>query len=268
MRNFDEAAGKVRELLFNGSLRPGDRLPAERDLCVMLGVSRPVLREALRALEAGGLLEMRAGRYGGTFITGGKGSVVSNALSDLLRLGTMSISELFEARQWIQGALVRVACERLSNAEIDALEANIIAAERAHEEGDAEERMRLNFEFHAMLASGTGNPVATMVVRGLSEAWRALISEVGSDLVAGSVAFKKALIKALRERDEDAAAHAMAKILRTSEAMYKKLAIQRAGLLLESAVIKKSPPRKSPPGKSAPKKTPAVPRGTATRAPR
>lgn len=232
MRTSDEAAVKVRQLLFDGGLKPGDRLPAERELCVMLGVSRPALREALRGLEAGGLLEMRAGKHGGAFITRGRESVVSAAISDLLQLASISIGELFEARQWIQGALVRVACERLTDAQLDELEANVSAADRAHQAGNYEERIRLNIEFHGLLAQGTGNAVAAIVVRGLSEAWRVLIREVGSDQVAGSVTYRRELLKALRARDEEAAAKAMAKILRTSEALYKTLAKRRAEALI------------------------------------
>lgn len=241
MRTFDDAAEKVRTLLFNGALHPGDRLPSERELSVLLGISRPALREALRALETGGLLEMRPGKNGGTFITAGKASVVSGAMSDLLRLGSISIAELFEARQWIQGALVRAACERLTDAQIDALERNVDEAEAAHAQGRTEDRIRINVEFHNLLAEGAGNGVATIVVRGLTQAWQALMAEVGSDQVSGGVALRRELLKALRARDEEGAAKALSKILRTSEALYKNLAKQRARALIASAVQAPAP---------------------------
>lgn len=235
MRTFDEAAEKVRDLLFNGALRPGDRLPAERELCAMLGISRPALREALRGLETGGLLEMRPGKYGGTFITGGKASVVSGAMSDLLRLGSVSIAELFEARRWIQGAVVKAACERLTAAQIDALEQNVDEAEVAHAEGRFEDRIRINVEFHNMLADGSANSVASMVVRALTHAWQTLMADVGSDQVTGGIAYRRDLIAALRNRDAEAAAQALSEILRTSEALYKELAKQRKQALIDKA---------------------------------
>jgi DNA-binding FadR family transcriptional regulator len=235
LRTFDDAAGKVRALLFNGTLRPGDKLPAERELSAMLGISRPALREALRALETGGLLEMRPGKNGGTFITAGKASVVSGAMSDLLRLGSISIAELFEARQWIQGALIPAACERLSDEQIDALEHNVDEADRAHREGRFADRIRLNVQFHDLLAQGAGNAVAAIVVRGLTQAWQALMDEVGSDQVAGGITYRRELLKALRARDEERAAKALSRILRTSEALYKDLAKRRAQALLEAS---------------------------------
>jgi GntR family transcriptional repressor for pyruvate dehydrogenase complex len=253
LRTFDEAAERVRNLLFDGTLRPGDRLPAERELSAMLGISRPALREALRALETGGLLEMRPGKNGGTFITGGKASVVSGAMSDLLRLGSVSIAELFEARQWIQGAIVRAACERLTDAQIDALEANVNDSEAAHAEGRYDDRIRINVEFHNLLAEGTANTVAAIVVRGLTHAWQALMAEVGSDQVSGGITYRRELLKALRARDEDGAARALAKILRTSEALYKDLARRRAQALLESRT-----PRSSRPLLAAPHQKPVA----------
>ncbi len=242
MRTFDEAAEKVRTLLFNGTLRTGDRLPPERELSALLGISRTALREALRALETGGLLEMRPGKYGGTFITGGKASVVSGAMSDLLRLGSVSITELFEARQWIQGALVRAACERLTDAQIDALEQNVNEAEAAHAEGRFADRIRINVEFHNLLAEGSANAVAAIVVRGLAQAWLALMAEVGSDQVSGGITYRRELLRALRARDEEGAAKALSKILRTSESLYKELAKRRAQDLITSAATKPARP--------------------------
>lgn len=286
MRTFDEAAEKVRDLLFNGALRPGDRLPAERELCTLLGISRPALREALRSLEAGGLLEMRPGKYGGTFITAGKASVVSGAMSDLLRLGSVSIAELFEARRWIQGAVVKAACERLTEAQIDALEQNVDEAEVAHAEGRFEDRIRINVEFHNMLADGSANSVASIVVRGLTHAWQALMAEVGSDQVTGGIAYRRDLIQALRERNAEGASEALSKILRTSEALYKELAKRRSQALIGQAATAhgaalhadttsanaaeaKAKPKKAPAAKTlaaAPRKTKAAQPKSATAA--
>jgi GntR family transcriptional repressor for pyruvate dehydrogenase complex len=161
--------------------------------------------------------------------------VVSGAMSDLLRLGSVSIAELFEARRWIQGAVVSAACERLTEAQIDALEQNVDEAEVAHAEGRFEDRIRINVEFHNMLADGSANSVAAIVVRGLTHAWQTLMATVGSDQVTGGIAYRRDLIAALRKRDPDAASHALSEILRTSEALYKDLARQRKQALIQKA---------------------------------
>ena len=64
-RNFEEVTAQIRRMLVAGDLKPGDRLPAERDLAVQLGVSRNSVREAFRALEIGGLIRLQKGASGG-----------------------------------------------------------------------------------------------------------------------------------------------------------------------------------------------------------
>ena len=70
-RTFEEICGSIREQLALGVLKPGDKLPRERDLAEQLGVSRNVLREALRSLEMAGLLRLQKGVKGGAFIQDG-----------------------------------------------------------------------------------------------------------------------------------------------------------------------------------------------------
>jgi GntR family transcriptional regulator, transcriptional repressor for pyruvate dehydrogenase complex len=225
-RTFEEVTAQVRELLLGGSLKPGDRLPAERDLAKMLGVGRPALREALRALEAAGLIELRKGKTGGAFISTGKPSVVSDSMSDLLRLGNVAVEELFEARLWIQTALVRAACARITQDDLKVLHANVVLAERQHAEGKYEERSTTNVEFHNLLAQATRNPVAVMVIRGLTDALRGLIRRVGTELTKGTFSARYELLKALEARDEHAAAEALARIIKNAEQTYKRLAQQ------------------------------------------
>lgn len=228
-RTFEEVSQQVRELLFGGSLRSGDRLPPERELAAMLGVGRPALREALRALEVSGLIELRKGKSGGAFVTHGNQNVVSGGMSDMLRLRSVSVEDLFEAREWILSSLARPAARRITPQEIEALRLNLGAAEALHELGRFEERIDCNFKFHGMLAEATRNPVAVMVVRGLTDALRSLIHKVGSDLSAHFFTNRKALVKALEARDEEAAARAMARIVKDTESTYKRLAQERLG---------------------------------------
>src|SRR5438270_396880 len=66
-RSFDDVLDQLREAILSGRIRPGDRLPGERQLCESFGVGRPTLREALRSLEATGLIEVRPGKGGGSY---------------------------------------------------------------------------------------------------------------------------------------------------------------------------------------------------------
>lgn len=226
-RTFEEVTDQVRELLLGGSLQPGDRLPAERELSKMLGVGRPALREALRALEAAGLIELRKGKLGGAFISQGKPSIVSARMSDLLRLGNVSVEELFEVRLWMETGMVRTACARRTDEDLRALRENVRLAEELHLQGRYEERIVANIQFHNLLADACHNPVAELVTRGLSDALQGLISRVGTELSRGTFRYRHDIVKALEARDEVAAEQAIARIIKSAEQTYLRLAQQR-----------------------------------------
>lgn len=226
-RTFEEVTSQVRGLLFGGSLKAGDRLPPERELAEKLGVGRPALREALRALEVSGLIELRKGKTGGAFVTGGDPKVVSGNMSDLLRLGNVSIEQLFEFREWILSTLVRPVCRRVTAAEIELLRENVAQAEDLHEQGRFEERIDKNFEFHLMMATYSRNPFAVMIVQGLSDTLRGVIGTVGTELAPNFFNKRRDLIDALAARDEDAASKLMTRIVKSTEQIYKRLAEEK-----------------------------------------
>lgn len=272
-RTFEEVAAQVREMMFDGSLRPGDRLPPERELAILLGVGRPALREALRALEVGGLIELRKGKSGGAFISSGNQRVVSSGMSDMLRLRSVPISELFEAREWIMSSLVRSACLRVTPEEVQALRENIDRAEQLHAQGRFDERIHANFEFYSLLARATRNSVAEMIMRGLSDSLRSLIHQVGSDLAPNFFTLRRSLLQAIEAHDDAAAAKRMVEIVRSTEETYKRLAQARrsasgAELLVASAadrapakaakVAKAKSPAKSPVRKPSAQNKPAT----------
>ena len=226
-RAYEEVVAQVREMLFSGMLKPGDRLPGERDLSVQLGIGRPALREALRALEATGLIILRKGKTGGAFISNGKARIIAENMSDLLRLSSISVDQLFEVRLWIQTGLARAACQRATKVDIEKLRQNIFEGESLHARGLSKQRIEVNVEFHNILAEATNNPVAQIVVRGLTDALKALSHEVGSYPIASLFDDRLSLVDALEKKDEDAAAAAMERILKSTKPLYKRLEAQK-----------------------------------------
>ena len=81
VRSFDEVVAQIQGAILSGRYRAGDRLPTERELCALFDVSRPTLREALRALEVLGSLEIRPGRRGGIFVASPNGGPASGSRS-------------------------------------------------------------------------------------------------------------------------------------------------------------------------------------------
>lgn len=228
-RTFDQVAGRVRALLSDGSLQPGDRLPAERALSQRLGVSRSALREALRGLEMSGVIELKKGRAGGAFISTGNQAMVSGGMTDLLTLGNISWEHLTEARLWIEALVVRVVAERATDGDIDALDENLRRAEALYRQGKLMEKTLLNVEFHDLLARATKNPVLVVMARTMNDVMRAFAQRLGSDPSRAVQGSRRRMIAALRARDAGAAIAENERGLRGVHRLYERLARETRG---------------------------------------
>ena len=211
-RTFEEICGRIREQLALGVLKPGDKLPRERDLAEQLGVSRNVLREALRSLEMAGLLRLQKGVKGGAFIQDGDMGRMSDVVRDMLSLGAISVGELSEGRIRILDLVVRLACERAQQADFQALEANIERSDLATREGRLLDRVECSREFYRLLAAATGNKVMAMIMDSVTEIhMRFVYAKVASGGVSMPqlVEKRRQFLSALRMRDVSAAARLM-----------------------------------------------------------
>lgn len=222
-RAFEDIASQIRELVASGRLKPGDRLPAERDLSAKFNVSRNTLREALRALELSGMIELRKGAAGGAFVLPGSSGVVVNGLRDLYHLGAITPEHLTEARIWLSEVVVRVACERITDEDIQRLEDNVAAAARAQKAGNFDERARLHRQFHTMLAASTRNPIIEITMEAVMEVMRKFIERIGPSENPYTLPSRRRLIKHLRARDSQAAVAEMTRFLERLQARYMDL---------------------------------------------
>jgi DNA-binding FadR family transcriptional regulator len=211
-RAFEEICARIREQLALGVLKPGDKLPPERDLAQQLGVSRNVLREALRSLEMAGVLRLQKGVKGGAFIREGDTSRMNVVMRDMLSLGTISVRELSEARIDVLDLVVRLACRHAQQGDFDALEQNIERTELATREGRLLDRVECSRDFYRILAASTGNKVIAMIVDSVTEVhMRFVYAKVMSSGVAMARLSEKRrqFLTALRARNVPAATRLM-----------------------------------------------------------
>lgn len=157
---------QIRVLIRQGKLRPGDRLPAERELCERFGVSRVTVREALRVLESSGLVQIRVGARGGAFVTAPSGMRVGEGFADLISLSALTPAEVTELRQVLELGIVPLVCERASAEDVAALR-EINARARAAARGGSSYSMELSAEFHVRVAQATHNAAITMLVESI-----------------------------------------------------------------------------------------------------
>lgn len=153
---------QVRLLIRQGKLKPGDRLPSERALCERFGVSRVTVREALRVLEATGLVEIRVGARGGAIVSEPSSARVGAGLVDLLTLSSLTASEVTETRMVIELSLIPLVVERATADDLTAL-TKICAAQRVAL-ADDHHSTELSAEFHTRLAGCTHNAAVEMLV--------------------------------------------------------------------------------------------------------
>ncbi|MCK9510026.1 MAG: FCD domain-containing protein [Pigmentiphaga sp.] len=229
LRAVDEIEVQIRSMLAKGQLKPGDKLPSERDLATQLKVSRNTLREALRTLERAGILELRKGATGGAYIMHGSSGAIVNGLSDLYHLGAITPRQLTEARIWLSEIVVRVACERATDDDLLELEANIAATQRAADADQFNERQRLNREFHLILARTTRNPIIESTMEGVMGVLGLFIARIGARTNPFTIPSRLRLMEHLRARNVEAAVQEITEHLQGLQEQYLDLWAEQAG---------------------------------------
>src|SRR3954470_21733409 len=114
-------ADQIRAAIVGGKLTAGERLSPERELAEQVGVSRVTVRDALRSLEAMGLIEVRVGARGGAFVTAPTGSKVAQAMSDMMMMSVLSPEDIVESRLMVELGTVTLACARATDDDLAAL---------------------------------------------------------------------------------------------------------------------------------------------------
>src|SRR5947208_4817259 len=122
-RVYEHIVAQIERAIYDGRLAHGDKLPPERQLVREFGASRVAVREALRALEHRGLLEVRQGSAGGHFVRAADASVVSRDFRTLLQLGRLTATQLAEARLIMEPEVARLAAERATDLDVKELRA-------------------------------------------------------------------------------------------------------------------------------------------------
>jgi DNA-binding FadR family transcriptional regulator len=220
-RAFEEIAQQIRIEISEGRLKVGHRLPAERTLCEQFNVSRNTLREALRSLEHAGLIRLQKGAAGGAFIGEHSDEAIATGLMDMYHLGAIKPPQLTEARIWLESIIVREACKRARPADIEALNANIAATERALEEGDFLLRLETNLDFHRLLARMTTNPIMVTVMNGVLDVLREFVLKIGdSDNASYVLPSRRRFMKHFTAGDVEAAVSEMESSLKKLQRSY------------------------------------------------
>jgi DNA-binding FadR family transcriptional regulator len=170
VRSLDDVVSKLREILLSGSVAVGERLPSERELSRILTVGRTTVREALRNLEAHGLVDIRLGGTGGAFFTGPDAALVGAALSTLLLFEAATEHDLNEFRFDFEQVNAELAAIRATPQQRRHLEGLLAQVRDAPAAMDWETIEAIDLEVHELLPVLSQNSVRVAVSRGIHDA--------------------------------------------------------------------------------------------------
>lgn len=161
---YQQVADQLRELILDGKLCAGDRLPSEADLGSQFGVSRSTVREALRALASRDLIHTTRGPAGGTFISQVKVEKISDYLEASIGLLSgdkrVTVQEMLEARDVLEVPAARLAAERRQACHLEAMRA---AIEREMTTRGRSDRFAEHRDFHQVIVEASGNVLLGMM---------------------------------------------------------------------------------------------------------
>jgi GntR family transcriptional repressor for pyruvate dehydrogenase complex len=171
VRSFDDVLEQLREAILSGHIRPGEKLPNERELCETFGVGRPTLREALRSLEAVGMIEVRPGKSGGSYAVTPSESTVGDALAALVNLRGASLEDLAEFRVDFEAENASWAARRADAGDVTALETAVSEAYlAAADPATLADVAMIDVCWHEALARATKNRLRIAIALGIREA--------------------------------------------------------------------------------------------------
>lgn len=207
-RLYEQIVEQVEQSILKGQLKPGDQLPAERDLAQSFGVSRTAVREAVKTLREKGLVEAYTGR--GTFVTNGTSNAIRQSLDLMFRVSQQEGSiHLAELRQVLEPEIAALAASRIEDQLLATMREAVTAMDRSLQDPDS--YIEADLDFHLAMAEAVGNPLILSLldsIVGLLREQRSRIFSVDGGPERGQFHHKR-ILQAIERRDPDSARDAM-----------------------------------------------------------
>ncbi len=215
-----EITTRLLDMIREKALRPGDQLPPERELAAMMGVSRPSVREALRALALMNVLDIRQGS--GTYVSSLDTGLLIEHLDFVFSLDDSTYLELFEARKVLEAGIVALAAKKVTDKEINTLQE--IVTRSTEDINDLEAFLLNDRELHEAITHVADNPILTRFMVSLSKL--GLASRSRTVRIPGvaeqTIEDHQCIVAALRDRDPEQAKTAMLEHLSNVERRLRK----------------------------------------------
>jgi GntR family transcriptional repressor for pyruvate dehydrogenase complex len=218
----EKIAARLLALIRERQLHPGDRLPAERELAQSMGVSRPSLREALRALSILGVIENRHGS--GTYVTSLQPDMLVEHLDFIIALNDRSFLDLFQARKILEVGIASLAARQITEEELKDLEQNLQRSADAID--DPKRFLQADLDLHQCIMKAARNQILALFMRSINDVNVASRRRTGElpEVRKQTLKDHRLILAALKAHDAEAAAQAMRDHLDHVEMKLKQLA--------------------------------------------
>jgi len=219
-RSFEEISNQIKRLIFQGVLKPGDKLPPETEIANQFNVSRQTIREALRILEHCGFITIQQGVSGGPLIVDTILNRLATLFIDMFHFKKVSPNELTEARFDIEKVMLRHVIERADDSDLEALKENVMMAKEKVKTNTSP--YVENIAFHKLLARASKNYIYVVVI----ESIMAVVSDFRSEVE--KVDFKRSrkitkyhedILEAIIEQNLERSVYLFEKLLREVRAV-------------------------------------------------
>jgi len=203
-RIYQRIADQILEAIFRGDLRPNDKLPSENKLSDMFGVSRVTVREAIRSLEQAGMVEVRQGSQGGSYIKKVElGSLVAQ-IGPALKTTNLTFPQLTEARALLEEMILKnLISSKINEAQLHSLERNVSVAEEHFRAKRNRERLVSNFHFHSLIVELTENPILILMHKLIVDLSLPFFENVkaSTSMVLKTIEYHRAVVEHLKKGD-------------------------------------------------------------------
>lgn len=204
-RIFEQVSDKIKELIFDGTLNHGDKLPSEGQLAQQFNVGRQTIREALRLLERSGLVSIKKGGDGGPLIKDTILDKIRDLFLDSFRMGKVSLRELTLARLGIERVIVDYTIDHIDESGINRLKKNVARAKRGLKANRVVTED--NVEFHNLVARASKNNVFIIITESIMALAGYIYTQSGANMEDSKsmVAYHEKILKAIIEKDKEKA---------------------------------------------------------------
>jgi GntR family transcriptional repressor for pyruvate dehydrogenase complex len=217
---------QIRKQIFEGKLLPGDKLPPEKKLMEQFNVSKQTLREALRALEFIGLVEILKGNTGGACIAEMDSEIAQELLADFLYFKKLSIHHVTEARKVVEPYAAGVAAVSITDTDKAKLKDLIDQTRKAYQGDDHSQYSYTNdLEFHCVITNSTKNPLLILVVDFIESLMsdKKSTMKLTKEMLGDILNAHERIYKAIEKGDSDRAREEMSKhIIEVEKHMQKQ----------------------------------------------